>query len=142
VERQVILDALRSVGGNRIKAAKILGIHRSSLYEKIWGIDLGVSSPGRKGVRHEDVVRRLARIPYLDRAKWPDSIRKFARSIKPLFVEEEEEAVRPELNPNLYRPVEELELSVRSANCLKTMDIRLVGELVQKNEEELLKTCS
>ncbi len=54
-------------------------------------------------------------------------------------IEEEEEAVRPELNPNLYRTVEELELSVRSANCLKTMGLRLIGELVQKNEPELLK---
>jgi transcriptional regulator with PAS, ATPase and Fis domain len=35
VERQIILDTLRSVGANRIKAAKILGIHRSSLYEKM-----------------------------------------------------------------------------------------------------------
>jgi len=35
VERQIILDTLRSVGGNRIKTAKILGIHRSSLYEKM-----------------------------------------------------------------------------------------------------------
>jgi len=35
VERQIIVDTLRSVGGNRIKAAKILGIHRSSLYEKM-----------------------------------------------------------------------------------------------------------
>jgi len=54
-------------------------------------------------------------------------------------IEEEKETVRPELNPNLYRTVEELELSVRSANCLKTMGIRLIGELVQKNEPELLK---
>jgi transcriptional regulator with PAS, ATPase and Fis domain len=35
VERQIIVDTLRSAGGNRIKAAKILGIHRSSLYEKM-----------------------------------------------------------------------------------------------------------
>ena len=35
VERQIISDTLRSVGGNRLKAAKILGIHRSSLYEKM-----------------------------------------------------------------------------------------------------------
>ena len=53
---------------------------------------------------------------------------------------EEEEAVRPELNPNLYRSVEELELSVRSANCLRTAGIKLIGELVQKTEQELLKT--
>jgi len=51
-----------------------------------------------------------------------------------------EEKARPELNPNLYRLVDELELSVRPANCLKNMGIRLVGELVQKSEAELLKT--
>jgi DNA-directed RNA polymerase subunit alpha len=43
-------------------------------------------------------------------------------------------------NVNLYRPVEELELSVRSANCLKNANIRLIGELVQKTEAEMLKT--
>jgi len=43
-------------------------------------------------------------------------------------------------NTNLYRPVEELELSVRSANCLKNANIRLIGELVQRSEAEMLKT--
>lgn len=45
-----------------------------------------------------------------------------------------------ELNENLYRTVDELELSVRSANCLKNANIRLIGELVQKTEGEMLKT--
>jgi len=44
------------------------------------------------------------------------------------------------INPNLFRPVEELELSVRSANCLKNANIRFIGELVQKSEQEMLKT--
>jgi DNA-directed RNA polymerase subunit alpha len=44
------------------------------------------------------------------------------------------------LNPNLFRSVEELELSVRSANCLQNANIRLIGELVQKTEAEMLKT--
>jgi DNA-directed RNA polymerase subunit alpha len=44
------------------------------------------------------------------------------------------------INENLYRTVEELELSVRSANCLKNADIRLIGDLVQKSEAEMLKT--
>jgi DNA-directed RNA polymerase subunit alpha len=44
------------------------------------------------------------------------------------------------INPNLYRPVEELELSVRSANCLKNANIRFIGELVQRTEQEMLKT--
>ena len=44
------------------------------------------------------------------------------------------------INENLYRTVEELELSVRSANCLKNAGIKLIGELVSKSEAEMLKT--
>jgi DNA-directed RNA polymerase subunit alpha len=44
------------------------------------------------------------------------------------------------LNDNLFRPVDDLELSVRSANCLQNADIRYVGELVQRSEQEMLKT--
>lgn len=44
------------------------------------------------------------------------------------------------VNENLYRTVEELELSVRSANCLKNAGIKLIGELVSKSEAEMLKT--
>ena len=59
--------------------------------------------------------------------------------------EEEEEPIEPEeeeepLNENLFRSVEELELSVRSANCLQNANIHLIGELVQKTEAEMLKT--
>jgi DNA-directed RNA polymerase subunit alpha len=45
-----------------------------------------------------------------------------------------------QFNPNLYRSVEELELSVRSANCLQNANIRYIYELVQKTEAEMLKT--
>jgi DNA-directed RNA polymerase subunit alpha len=44
------------------------------------------------------------------------------------------------LNENLYRSVDELELTVRSQNCLQNANIRLIGELVQKTEAEMLKT--
>jgi DNA-directed RNA polymerase subunit alpha len=61
--------------------------------------------------------------------------------------EEELEAVtstddrKPEIrNENLNRSVEELELSVRSYNCLKNANIQTIGELVQKTEAEMLKT--
>ncbi len=50
--------------------------------------------------------------------------------------EEEKEA----LNENLLRSVDELELSVRSANCLKHASIKLIGDLVQKTEAEILAT--
>jgi DNA-directed RNA polymerase subunit alpha len=49
------------------------------------------------------------------------------------------EEPRP-LNPNLFRSVDELELSVRSANCLQNANIRFIGELVQRSESEMLKT--
>jgi DNA-directed RNA polymerase subunit alpha len=44
------------------------------------------------------------------------------------------------LNENLNRRVDELELSVRSANCLQNANIRFIGELVQKSESEMLRT--
>jgi DNA-directed RNA polymerase subunit alpha len=54
--------------------------------------------------------------------------------------EVEEIPMESSLNDNLFRSVDELELSVRSANCLKNADIRYIGELVQKTEAEMLKT--
>jgi DNA-directed RNA polymerase subunit alpha len=52
------------------------------------------------------------------------------------------EAVKSEekLNENLFRSVDELELSVRSANCLQNANIKTIGDLVQKSEAEMLKT--
>ncbi|MBP8626423.1 MAG: DNA-directed RNA polymerase subunit alpha [Syntrophorhabdaceae bacterium] len=59
--------------------------------------------------------------------------------------EDEKEALekgieKQEFNENLFRSVDELELSVRSANCLKNADIKYIGELVQKTEQEILTT--
>ncbi len=45
-----------------------------------------------------------------------------------------------ELNPNLFKSIDELELSVRATNCLKSANITLVGELMQRSENEMLKT--
>jgi DNA-directed RNA polymerase subunit alpha len=64
------------------------------------------------------------------------------------FEEEEEEEMAAfgeqdeveKLNENLFRSVDELELSVRSANCLKHANIKLIGDLVQKTEAEILAT--
>jgi DNA-directed RNA polymerase subunit alpha len=52
-----------------------------------------------------------------------------------------EEAKRePEMDPLLLRPVDDLELTVRSANCLKAENIFYIGDLIQRTEFELLKT--
>ncbi|WP_320176291.1 DNA-directed RNA polymerase subunit alpha [Maridesulfovibrio sp.] len=45
-----------------------------------------------------------------------------------------------DLNPNLFKSIDELELSVRATNCLKAANIRIVGELVQRTEQTMLKT--
>lgn len=68
-----------------------------------------------------------------------------------IFINFEEEEPEPEErrtldpedgfpNENLYKPVSELELSVRSINCLQNAKIESIGELVQKTEQEMLKT--
>ena len=45
-----------------------------------------------------------------------------------------------QFDPILLRPVDELELTVRSANCLKAENIHYIGDLVQRTEVELLRT--
>lgn len=62
----------------------------------------------------------------------------FDEAAEPEPVQHEEES--EEFNENLLRTVEELELSVRSANCLQNANITYIGELVQKTEAEMLKT--
>jgi DNA-directed RNA polymerase subunit alpha len=54
--------------------------------------------------------------------------------------EEKAEKTADVVNENLSKSVEELELSVRSYNCLKNANIKTIGELVQKTESEMLKT--
>ncbi len=54
--------------------------------------------------------------------------------------ESEPEEVEDEVDPILLRPVDDLELTVRSANCLKAENIYYIGDLVQRTEVELLKT--
>ena len=68
-----------------------------------------------------------------------------------IFINFDEERAEPEqddsngklsapLNPFLDKPVEDLELSVRSANCLKNAEINFIGDLAQKTDQEMLKT--
>lgn len=64
----------------------------------------------------------------------------FDEEIEPEPEETAEDTLRKEFNEHLYRNVEELELSVRSANCLKNADINKIHQLVQKTENEMLKT--
>ena len=64
----------------------------------------------------------------------------FDEQLEPKPDKRSEDQNVPEFNENLYRSVEELELSVRSANCLKNADINKIYQLVSKTEAEMLKT--
>ena len=69
-------------------------------------------------------------------------LQKQLQSFVDLSYEEETQAKNdePEFDPILLRPVDDLELTVRSANCLKAENIYYIGDLVQKAETDLLKT--
>ncbi|HKX11870.1 MAG TPA: DNA-directed RNA polymerase subunit alpha [bacterium] len=62
----------------------------------------------------------------------------FEEEVEPEVIEISDD--RPSFNENLSKRVDELELSVRSANCLQNANIKYIGELVQKSESEMLKT--
>jgi DNA-directed RNA polymerase subunit alpha len=64
----------------------------------------------------------------------------FDEGMEPSLDSREEDEEKPKWNDNLYRSVDELELSVRSANCLKNADINKIWQLVSKTEAEMLKT--
>ncbi|MBS3808645.1 MAG: DNA-directed RNA polymerase subunit alpha [Desulfobacterales bacterium] len=64
----------------------------------------------------------------------------FDEDMEPEPQEDSEEEFTPQFNSNLYLDVDELELSVRSANCLRNANIRKIYQLVQKTENEMLKT--
>jgi DNA-directed RNA polymerase subunit alpha len=62
----------------------------------------------------------------------------FDETEEPMPIEAPKEEAK--LNENLFRSVDELELSVRSANCLQQANIKTIGDLVQRTEAEMLKT--
>jgi DNA-directed RNA polymerase subunit alpha len=97
-------------------------------YDKL---SLEVTTDG--SVRPEDSVAYAARI-------LQDQLGIFVNFEEQPGGAEGESSRETPVNENLYRPVEDLELSVRSANCLQNADIRYLGELVQKTEQEMLKT--
>jgi DNA-directed RNA polymerase subunit alpha len=85
------------------------------------------------GVLPEDAVAYAAKI-------LKEQLSLFINFDEEVIVEEAPKKERPEINQNLFRSVDELELSVRSANCLKNANIKYISDLVQKTEPEMLKT--
>jgi DNA-directed RNA polymerase subunit alpha len=84
-------------------------------------------------VTPEDAVALAARI-------LQDQLQLFINFEEPQAAVAEERGAELPFNKNLLRKVDELELSVRSANCLKNDNIVYIGDLVQKTEQEMLRT--
>ena len=84
-------------------------------------------------VTPEDAVALAARI-------LQDQLQLFINFEEPRAASEEERPADLPFNKNLLRKVDELELSVRSANCLKNDNIVYIGDLVQKTEADMLRT--
>ena len=84
-------------------------------------------------VSPEDAIAFAARIIQ-------DQLQSFINFEEPEAIQEEPDSLEPQFNKNLLRKVEELELSVRSMNCLRNDNIIYIGDLVQKSEIEMLRT--
>ena len=69
-----------------------------------------------------------------------DQLQAFINFDEPEIQQDQDSAEKLSFNSNLLKKVEELELSVRSANCLKNDNIIYIGDLVQKTESEMLRT--
>ena len=69
-----------------------------------------------------------------------DQLQPFINFDEPEIQQDQSAAEKLSFNSNLLKKVEELELSVRSANCLKNDNIIYIGDLVQKSESEMLRT--
>jgi DNA-directed RNA polymerase subunit alpha len=130
-------DETRSVGVIQLDASfspinKISYAVEDARVEQLTDLDrlvLEIESNGT--IDPEVAVRRAATILH-------DQISVFVNLEESMVQNQVEE--EPEIDPSLLKPVDDLELTVRSANCLKAENIYYIGDLVQHTETELLKT--
>jgi DNA-directed RNA polymerase subunit alpha len=152
VELELTVDSGKGYVGaekNKSEDMPIGTIPIDSIFSPVHKVNYSVT-PARVG--RETDFDRLAIEIWTDGTLAPVDALAFAAKILKeqlaIFINFEEQPEpykqdRPEpqsLNPHLFKSVDELELSVRSANCLQNANIRLIGELVQRTEGEMLKT--
>jgi hypothetical protein len=107
-----------------------------SLYQRIWGVDLGV-------IGYEELARKLSRLPYLDRSRWRESVRRFAKTVKSILEMEERFGGIDKQNPmgshdiQQYTP-EDIEKGLKEI-ALDANTPEDFKELVQDFEEEILE---
>jgi DNA-directed RNA polymerase subunit alpha len=136
---------------NRDEKAPVGTIPIDSIFSPIHKVNFGVSNARVGQMTDYD---KLTIELWTDGSVKPEDALAFAAKIikdqLTIFINFDEEAEevesfepeedRDRINENLYRAVDELELSVRSANCPKNAGIKLIGELVSRSEAEMLKT--
>ena len=134
---------------NKEEGAPVDTIFIDAVFSPVQKVNFTVGN-ARVGQRTD--YDRLVFEVHTDGSVKPDDAMAFAAKILQdqvsIYVNFQEEP-RPEkndngpaipLNDNLFRSVDELEFSVRSQNCLQNADIKYIGELVQKSEQEMLQT--
>jgi DNA-directed RNA polymerase subunit alpha len=134
---------------NKEEGAPVDTIFIDAVFSPVQKVNFTVTN-ARVGQRTD--YDRLVFEVHTDGSVKPDDAMAYAAKILQdqvsMFVNFQEEP-RPEkrddgppipLNDNLFRSVDELEFSVRSQNCLQNADIKYIGELVQKSEQEMLRT--
>ena len=109
-----------------VEAARVE--QRTDLDKLVMEIETNGSIPPEEAIRQSAriLVEQLAAFAQID--------------VNPHEMFEAQPTRAPNFDPILLRPVDELELTVRSANCLKAENIYYIGDLIQRTETELLKT--
>jgi DNA-directed RNA polymerase subunit alpha len=115
---------IRRVAYN-VEAARVE--QRTDLDRLVLDIETDGTIDPEEAIRHSATIMR-------------DQLSAFANLTETTGGEEPKPTKEPQIDPILLRPVDDLELTVRSANCLKAENIFLIGDLIQRTEVELLKT--
>jgi len=135
--RQVGEDETRSIGRLQLDASfspvrRLAYVVESARVEQRTNLDKLVLDLETNGtLEPEEAIRRAATILQQQLAAFVD-----LKGDNAPIIESQED----EVDPLLLRPVDDLELTVRSANCLKAENIYYIGDLIQRTEVELLKT--
>ncbi len=134
---------------NKEEGAAVDTIFIDAIFSPVHRVNFHVTS-ARVGQRTD--YERMVLEVWMDGSVKPEDAVAYAAKILQdqlcIFINFDEEPLREAreelpslpLNENLFRSVDELEFSVRSQNCLQNADIKYIGELVQKTEQEMLKT--
>jgi DNA-directed RNA polymerase subunit alpha len=135
---------------NKVEEAPVDTIFLDAVFSPIKRVNFNVTN-ARVGQRTD--YDRLVLEVWTDGSVKPEDALTYASKILQdqlgVFINFEEEALQSDarkdaaalpLNENLFRGVDELEFSVRSQNCLQSANIKYISELVQKTEQEMLKT--